>query len=185
MQSDSSIDDYVRRVVNTWDVGQKGKRNGAVLAVFVDDHKMTIQVNYGLEGALPDATCFQIINEILRPHFRAADYEGGLAASIDAMIAATKGEYKGTGKTVVDRRGDSKGSIGGFVFFIIFVFVMIMIARSARRHGYRYSSFGGPFIGGWSGGSGGGWSSSGGGGFSGFSGGGGGSFGGGGASGSW
>src|ERR1700676_2077397 len=154
MESDSSIDDYVRRVVNTWDVGQKDKRNGAVLAVFIDDHKMTIQTNYGLEGALPDATCFEIINDILRPRFRAGDYTRGLAAAIDAMIAAARGEYKGTGTTVREKHTERNAGPGGFVFLIIFAIIMILIARSQKRRGYRYSGFGGPFIGGWSSGSG-------------------------------
>src|SRR5512135_2889675 len=55
MQSDSSIEDYTVRVAQSWRVGQKGKDNGAVLFVFVQDRKMFIQVGYGLEGALPDA----------------------------------------------------------------------------------------------------------------------------------
>jgi uncharacterized protein len=186
MESDSSIDDYVRRVVNTWDVGQKGKRNGAVLAVFLDDHKMTIQVNYGLEAVLPDAICFDIINNVLRPKFRAGEYTEGLADAIDAMIAATRGEYKGSGTTVTERRGRSGPP--SFVFFIIFVAILMVISRVMRRSGgYGYSSRGGgPLFLPIGGGGGGGWSSGGGGGgFSGFTGGGGGSFGGGGASGSW
>ncbi|MEP6936611.1 MAG: TPM domain-containing protein [Chthoniobacterales bacterium] len=184
MQSNSSIDDYVRRFVDTWGVGQKDKRNGAVLAVFVDDHKMTIQVNYGLEGALPDATCFDIITNILRPRFRGGNYEEGFAAGIDAIIKAIRGEYTGSGKTV--REGSKQNSGGGLLLFLIILIILLMAMRASRRRGgYGYSSFGGPFIGGWGGG-GGGWSGgSSGGGFSGFTGGGGGSFGGGGASGGW
>src|SRR5208283_2228805 len=61
MESDSSIEDYTVRVAQSWGVGQKGKNNGAVLFVFVQDHKMYIQVGYGLEGALPDALAKRII----------------------------------------------------------------------------------------------------------------------------
>src|SRR5437763_12922850 len=60
MQSDSSIEDYTQRVAQSWGVGQKDKRDGAVLNVFVEDRKMLIQVGYGLEGALPDITAFDI-----------------------------------------------------------------------------------------------------------------------------
>jgi uncharacterized protein len=60
MQSDSSVDDYTQRVAQSWGVGQKDKRNGAVLFVFIEDRKMFIQVGYGLEGALPDITAFDI-----------------------------------------------------------------------------------------------------------------------------
>lgn len=186
LESDSSVDDYVRRIIGPWNVGQKEKRNGVVLAVFVDDRKMTIQTNYGLEGALPDAVSFQIINNVLRPRFRANDYEGGLSAGINAIISAIRGEYKGDGTTVSDRGAKETGGGSGLVLVIFLIILLIAMRAGKRRRGYGYSGFGGPFIGGWSGG-GGGWSSGGssGGGFSGFSGGGGGSFGGGGASGSW
>src|SRR3984893_4489102 len=58
MESESSIEDYTQRVAQSWGVGQKDRRNGVVLFVFVQDRKMFIQVGYGLEGALPDATAF-------------------------------------------------------------------------------------------------------------------------------
>src|SRR5439155_11536757 len=60
MQSDSDIADYTQRVAQAWGVGQKEQRNGVVLFVFTEDRKMFIQVGYGLEGALPDATAFDI-----------------------------------------------------------------------------------------------------------------------------
>jgi uncharacterized protein len=182
MQSDSSIDDYTQRVAQSWGVGQKDKRNGAVLFVFVEDRKMFIQVGYGLEGALPDITAFDITEYHIKPHFRNGDYEGGLATGIDLICKAIRGEYKGSGKTVAEHHGNAGAP--GFLFFIIFVIVLIVISRVMRRlAGYGYSSGrGGPIF--FPTGGGGGWSSGGGGGFSGFSG-GGGSFGGGGAGSSW
>src|SRR5437867_10014310 len=183
MQSDSSIEDYTQRVAQVWGVGQKDRRNGVVLFVFVVDRKMFIQVGYGLEGALPDITAFDITEYRIKPHFRNGDYEGGLATGIDLICKAIRGEYKGSGKTVAERRGNTGAP--SLLFFIIFVIVLIVISRVVRRlAGYGYSSGrGGPiFLP--VGGGGGGWSSGGGGGFSGF-GGGGGSFGGGGAGSSW
>jgi uncharacterized protein len=185
MQSDSDVADYTQRVAQAWGVGQKDRRNGAVLFVFAQDHKMYIQVGYGLEGALPDATAFDITEYQIKPHFRTNDYEGGLAAGIDSIIKAIRGEYKGSGKTVRERAGTSSGKFPfSFLLFLFFTIIFVIVPRFSRKRGYRYSGFGGPFIGGWSGGSSGGWSSGGGGGFSGFSG-GGGSFGGGGAGSSW
>jgi uncharacterized protein len=183
MQSDSDIADYTQRVAQSWGVGQKERRNGVVLFVFVQDRKMFIQVGYGLEGALPDATAFDITERHIKPLFRSGNYEAGLATGIDLICKAIRGEYKGSGKTVAEGKGG--GGVIGLLPFIIFVIVLIIISRVFRKlGGYGYSSrTGGPvFIPG-----GGGWSSgggSGGGGFSGF-GGGGGSFGGGGAGSSW
>jgi uncharacterized protein len=182
METDSSIDDYTQRVAQAWAVGQKDRRNGAVLFVFVQDRKMFIQVGYGLEGALPDVTAFDITERRIKPHFRTGDYEGGLATGIDLICKAIRGEYKGSAKTNADQ---SKTRFSpGLVIFLIIFFVFIMTRFGRRRRGYGFSGRGGPFIGGFGGGGWSGGSSSGGGGFSGFSG-GGGSFGGGGAGSSW
>jgi uncharacterized protein len=186
MQSDSDIADYTQRVAQAWGIGQKERRNGVALFVFVQDRKMFIQVGYGLEGALPDITAFDITEYRMKPLFRNGDYEGGLATGIDSIFKAIRGEYKGSGNTVAERNRRGGGA-PSFLFFIIFLIALIVISRIMRRlGGYGYSSRrGGPifFPGG---GGGGGWSSGGGGGggFSGFSG-GGGSFGGGGAGSSW
>ena len=198
MQSDSSIDDYTVRVAQSWKVGQKDKNNGAVLFVFIQDHKMFLQVGYGLEGAMPDALCKRIIADEITPHFKAGDYNAGLTNGVNAILAAAKGEYKGTGRTVAEETftmppEDSNTPvlvgmfviIGGFISLFIFsAYINRKVRRSGGKwHGWTIGS--GGSSGGWSSGSS-SWSgsdsfSSGGGGFSG----GGGSFGGGGAGGSW
>jgi uncharacterized protein len=186
MQSESSVADYTQRIAQTWGVGQKGRNNGAVLFIFIENHQMFIQTGYGLEGALPDATCWDITHNVIAPDFKKGDYAGGLKAGITAMMQAVRGEYKGSGKT--HREEGSNGSalpFGLIVFVLIVIFIVIARLRRTIRRGYGYSGWGGPFVGGF--GTGGGWSGgsrSGGGGFSGFSG-GGGSFGGGGAGSSW
>jgi len=186
MESESSVADYTQRIAQTWGVGGREHRNGAVLFVFVQNRQMFIQTGYGLEGALPDATAFDITHNIIAPFFKKNDYAGGLEAGIAAMMQAVKGEYKGTGRTQKEGEESHGGIPIPLIIFLIIVIIIIVSNRSARRRGYGYSGGGGPFIGGF--GSGGGWSgggsSSGGGGFSGFSG-GGGSFGGGGAGSSW
>jgi len=185
MQSDSDIADYTQRIAQAWGVGQKERRNGVVLFIFVQDRKMFIQVGYGLEGALPDATAFDITEYRIKPHFRSGDYQAGLAEGIDSILRAIRGEYRGSGKTVAENRGGA-GHGFNFALFVFFIFVLVIISRLMRAaSGYGYSSRrGGPvFLPMGFGGGGGGWSSGGGGG-GGFSG-GGGSFGGGGAGSSW
>jgi uncharacterized protein len=197
MQSDSSIEDYTVRVAEAWKVGQKLKNNGAVLFVFIQDRKLYIQVGYGLEGALPDALAKQIIDEEIKPHFKQGDYDAGLTAGVDAIMAATKGEYKGTGST----GRDLQGTAGQDAVLILFLLIVAAVIIGRIYSAYAWASYGsggrssgvswpwflmGLFAGGGRSGGGGGFSSGGGGGFSGggFSG-GGGSFGGGGAGGSW
>jgi uncharacterized protein len=184
MQSDSSIEDYTVRVARAWKVGQKDKNNGAVLFVFVQDHKMFLQVGYGLEGVLPDALCKRIVDEQISPRFKAGDYDGGLTAGVQSIIAATKGEYEGTGATVADSRtsSGSRSPFFGFGFIVLIIIFIIFSRGSGMFLPWLLLSSSGSSRG-WGGG---GFSS--GGGFSGGSGGfsgGGGSFGGGGAGGSW
>jgi uncharacterized protein len=117
----------------------------------------------------------------MAPFFKRGDYAGGLRAGINAMIAATKGEYKGTGQTVADQKYEEDNNTFGEVFAILFAILWLFLLFRQTR-GILYAPTGVGMYGGWSGGGGGGGFSGGGGG--GFSG-GGGSFGGGGASGSW
>jgi uncharacterized protein len=178
LPSASSLEDFTVRTANFWKVGQKEKNNGAVLFVFIQDRKLRIEVGYGLEGVLPDAICKRIIAETITPHFRKGNHAEGLAAGVEAMIAAAKGEYKGSG-------------ISSWIFILVLgvmILGFVLIAREVlrtltRARAMLFSSQGARVFDNsspWS------WSSDGGNssGGSGFSG-GGGSFGGGGASGSW
>jgi len=190
MSTHSDIADYTQRVAQSWGVGQANERNGAVLFVFVEDRKMYIQVGYGLEGAIPDATAFDITERRIKPRFRENDYEGGLATGIESIMQAARGEYTGTGKTIAESDENADEAlpclvVAAFIVLWLFLLTRSFFRRKGRRRGWGYSGGGGPYVGGWSGGSS-GWSggSSSGGGFSGFSG-GGGSFGGGGGGSSW
>lgn len=178
------IVDFSQRLFELWKPGLKGKDNGAIFLIFAADRKMRIHTGFGMEGALPDARCKQIIQDVVAPQLRSGNKEVGINAGIDAMIAAAKGEYSGTGKT---QGSHSRGTdVPPFVFFLLF-FGIINLVRylSWRLHG-RYQPgasetwlSSGSASGGWSSGGSGGGSDSGG-----FSGGGGDS-GGGGASGGW
>ena len=89
-----SLEDFTVRTAQAWRVGGKQHDNGAVLFVFVEERKLRIETGYGLEGALPDQLAGRILDEQVRPRFRAGDWTGGLEAGIDGMIAATRGEYE-------------------------------------------------------------------------------------------
>ena len=183
-----ALEEFTVAAARKWAAGQAGKNNGAVLFVFVEDRKMRIEVGYGLEGVLPDALAHRIQEEEILPRFRAGDYPGGIEAGVNAMIAATKGEYRGTGSTVASRSrrrrgGSGAGCVSPILFLLFFLFIPLLRLSRWRTYGSRgWRSGGGGWggFGGFGGGGGGGFSG-GGGGFSG----GGGSFGGGGSSGSW
>ena len=185
MESASSVEDYTVRVAQAWKAGQQGRSNGAVLFAFMQEHKLYLQVGYGLEATLTDAIASQIIQQDLKPAFRAGNYEAGLRAAVQSMIAATRGEYAGTGRTRAESASSGRSNpLGSGLFIVIIIAIVAINAVRQARHPRVFMNprrSGGIFWGG--GGNSGGWSggSSGGGGFSG----GGGSFGGGGAGGSW
>jgi uncharacterized protein len=180
----AALEDFTVRTAQSWKAGGLRKDNGAVLFVFVADRKMRIEVGYGLEGAIPDALAKRIIEERIRPRFAAGDFDGGVVAGVNALMQASRGEYKGSGRLASDR-GRGRVSWVAIILFIIVLASMTSIIqrRGTGYHRRRRTYWGGlpGWGGGWSSGRGGGWGGGGGGGFSG----GGGRFGGGGASGSW
>lgn len=193
---DYPIEDVAREILRRWGVGGKEKDNGAVILVAINDRKIRIETGYGLEGAVPDITARQIIDNDMTPNFRNENFYRAFDEATNSIMRAAAGEYQAP-----EGYGNRRGSGGGISFGkIILAFIILMVIMGMfgggggnrgggfmSRRGYR--RFGGPVIfpggfgggGGWSGG-GGGWSGGGGGGFGGFGGGGGG---GGGASGGW
>ena len=95
---DEILEEYSLKVAETWQIGQKGKDNGVLLLVAIDDRKMRIEVGYGLEGDLTDALSNRIIRNELAPNFRQGDYDQGIVDGVDAIIAAIEGSYTSTGE---------------------------------------------------------------------------------------
>ena len=166
-----SLEDFSIRLAEQWKIGGKEKDNGVMLLIFKSDRKVRIEVGYGLEGALPDVTANQIIQNEIVPNFREGNYDVGVEKAVDGILRATRGEYAAT---IDDEKINSFKPV---LFVLMLIFIIIVLERSKGR---TYSGRGGPFI--WWGGGG---SSGRGWGGGGFGGGGGGSFGGGGSSGSW
>jgi uncharacterized protein len=87
-----TVEQYALRVAETWKLGRKGVDDGALILVAKDDREARIEVGYGLEGALNDATANRIVDDIAVPRFRQGDFFGGLAAAVDGMIRVIDGE---------------------------------------------------------------------------------------------
>jgi len=176
--NDFPIEEYANQVAQKNKIGTKKNDNGILFLVVKNDHKIRIEVGYGLEGALPDATCNSIIRNEILPFFKVDNYSAGVLAGVSAIFKASAGEYKSD--VSKKRRGKSIG--GWLIPFLIILFSFLFRGRRSRGiylgSGLGLGGFGGSSgFGGFGGGGSGG-------GFGGFSG-GGGSFGGGGASGSW
>lgn len=87
-----TIEQYSLRVVEQWKLGRQNVDDGALLIIAKEDRTLRIEVGYGLEGALNDATSKRIISEIITPHFRQGDFYGGISAGVDRMIRVIDGE---------------------------------------------------------------------------------------------
>ena len=87
-----TIEQYGIRVVETWKLGRKGVDDGALLLIAKNDRSLRIEVGYGLEGALNDATAKRIVSDIIVPRFKSGDFYGGIEAGIQSMIKVIEGE---------------------------------------------------------------------------------------------
>ena len=178
------VETYANTLFRHWNLGQAQKNNGVLFVIAPSDRKMRIEVGYGLEATLTDATSKLIIANAAAPRFKKGDYDGGVTRAVEDIVTALtvdasewKPQMKSANKPPLD--------IGNYATLVIFLFIIFMIwsvSRRGRRTGGAWIVPGG---GGWSSGrgvsSGGSSSSSSDSGFSG----GGGSSGGGGASGDW
>lgn len=88
------IDQFSIRVAEAWKLGQKGRDNGVLLIIAQAERKVRIEVGMGLQGSLPDVSASRIIREIMRPHLKAGNFDQAVDSGTDAIIAATKGEFK-------------------------------------------------------------------------------------------
>lgn len=89
---DEQIEQYSLRVVEQWKLGRKNVDDGALLIVAKNDRALRIEVGYGLEGVLNDATSKRIISEVIVPRFQQGDFYGGIEAGVDRMIGVVNGE---------------------------------------------------------------------------------------------
>jgi uncharacterized protein len=82
-----SIEQFAIRLMEHWQPGRKGKDDGAILILARDDRTLRLEVGYGLEGQLSDATAKRIVSDVITPYLRDGDYAGGIAAGFNAIEA--------------------------------------------------------------------------------------------------
>jgi len=180
------IEPYANELFRTWKLGEKAKNNGVLLLVAPNEHRVRIEVGYGLEGTLTDALSKVIIANAIAPRLKTGDFNGGVSRGVDDIITVLTtdaSEWQQRPSLRVDSQPPpdwmtwlliaaiiALGTLfivsPGFRWFFLNVALNILLNPGVSRGGGRASSGGG---------------FSGDGGFSG----GGGSSGGGGASGSW
>lgn len=181
---------YASEIGQRWGVGSFRSDNGIVLLVKpkegTSSGQVSIQVGYGLEGAIPDIYCKHIIDNDMLPAFREGEYFRGVWDACEELMALASGEIS----QPRDYDDGTEAAVIAAIVMLLVIVLLIVAVRTDRKNGGGGFSGGsgghrGIFFGpvtGWGGSRGSGGSFGGGGGFGGF---GGGSFGGGGASGNW
>jgi uncharacterized protein len=87
-----ALEQFSIRVVEAWKLGRKGVDDGVLLLIAKDDHKLRIDVGYGLEGTLTDVTAKHIVSDTITPYFKRKDFYAGIDAGLDAIIKVIDGE---------------------------------------------------------------------------------------------
>jgi uncharacterized protein len=160
-------------------IGVKGKDNGVLIVLAIDDRQVHIETGYGLEGVITDGFAGETSRSMV-PFFRNAEYGRGVLAGA-TRVAERIAEGRNVDLTLApprQARSERRRGSGGFPigFWVVLLIIFLNVMRGGgRRRRRRWTSGVGPFGGGFGGGGfrGGGWSSGGGfgGGFGGFGGG--------------
>ena len=121
------IEQYALRVAEQWKLGRKKVDDGAILVVAKNDRTLRIEVGYGLEGALNDATSKRIISEVILPQFKQQDFYGGITAGVEQMIRVIDGE------PLPAPAEKPAGSIGEFRQYVPIVFILALAVGGVLR----------------------------------------------------
>ena len=122
-----TIEQYALRVVERWKLGRKKVDDGAILVVAKNDRALRIEVGYGLEGALNDATAKRIISEIIVPRFQQGDFQGGIAAGVEQIIRVVDGE------PLPAAAARPAGGSAGIQQYIPIIFVLALVVGGLLR----------------------------------------------------
>ena len=87
-----SVEEAALELFELWGIGKKGRDNGLLFLWSIGDRKLRVEVGYGLEGVLPDGTVGAILDAYVIPHFKSGDFDAGLTAGVDALLATARRE---------------------------------------------------------------------------------------------
>jgi uncharacterized protein len=129
------IESFALRVAELWKLGRTKVDDGAILVVAKNDRTLRIEVGYGLEGALTDATSKRIISELIVPKFKQQDFAGGIAAGIDQMIRVVDGEPLPAPPAEPESDGSNLPAIAPMAFMVALALGGILRAWMGRLPG--------------------------------------------------
>lgn len=118
------VDDWAPRVFKAWRIGRKGYDDGLILFVLTEDRTARIEVGYGLEGQIPDATASRLINEVLIPGIKSGDADSAVSSAVDGILGALGGEAPAA----------AAPARASPLQIVVFVLIVVVIAIIAVRH---------------------------------------------------
>src|SRR5271156_1342224 len=131
---DSDIETYANELFRFWKLGQAQKNNGVLLLVAPNEHKVRIEVGYGLEGTLTDALSSVIISSAILPRFKAGDFSGGIGRGVDGIISVLSGDTADWQPKVDVRQDDAQSDFNKLfplLFFLLIVFLCWYLIHNA------------------------------------------------------
>ena len=127
------IEPYANQLFRTWKLGEAKKNNGVLFLVAPKEHRVRIEVGYGLEGTLTDATSKIIIANAVAPRFKAGDFNGGVTRGVDDIITTLTTDSADWQKRPAVREEDNSSLVALLpllLFAAIFLLVFIHMVRS-------------------------------------------------------
>ena len=123
------IEEYAVRAFEQYRIGRQKVDDGVLVVVAKGDHRARIEVGYGLEGAIPDATAIRVINEYMAPRFKQGDYAGGLVEATRVLTQVIDGEALPAPMAAQDTAGDALGRHGNPILGLIAAFFVAQFVR--------------------------------------------------------
>jgi uncharacterized protein len=122
---EDTIENTAVALFEQWGIGKKNQDNGVLLLIAAAERELRIEVGYGLEPILTDSRAGAIIREDITPKFKAGDYDGGVSAGVEAIMAVINGVQPQTPNTSQD---------GGWATLVIILFILIMIVWLSKKN---------------------------------------------------
>lgn len=128
----TTVEDYAVQLFEKWGIGKKGKNNGVLLLVSIEDRRAKVEVGYGLEGILPDGLCGEILDKYVIPYFKQGDYGKGLVigTAVISKVIAKDANVELTGEYISNLDSsfpEKKPNLFTKLFTLIFVIIIILI----------------------------------------------------------
>jgi uncharacterized protein len=114
-----SLEEFSIRVAEAWKIGQQGLDNGAILLIAKAERKIRIEVGRGLEGKLTDLVSGRIIRGDITPRFKGGDFDGGVIAGVNAIMAVVKGEYQATPRDLRQGKKSAPPALSLLLFLLV------------------------------------------------------------------